>query len=205
LNQSWDLNLDTDDLITIISTAAIDRNKRNDVRHELENIATACSYYYQDNTAFPSALTELEGEYMDAGFEDDALEDAWNRDYRTIEYSGSSPTLRVYSYGPDGQDDQGADDDLSIIVSSIPAGRRTTRQELDIAQSVLNTYSELELVGSWVGSGGIREQLGLTETFDLDGWGNSYGVIVSSRIIYSSGPDGDAGTTEDNIPRGVGL
>ncbi len=205
LNHNWDLDADTDDIFVIMSSAAIDRDMEREVRDELGLISSACSRYYEDNAAFPQDLTDLEGIYMDAGFEGAAFRDAWSRKYLVLEYGGGGAlTLRVYSSGPDLQDDSGGDDDLSILISSVPPGRRSTLNELEIAQAALNNDPELPLLGGWPGPSGIRSSLGLAGVFDLDGWGNSYGVNVSSRVVFSCGPDGDAGSTSDNIPVGVG-
>ena len=206
LGQPWDLSADTDDVLAVVNSAAIDRDKENDAQVELEYVAEGCRGYFQDNAAFPAALADLAGDYVDAGYENDALVDPWEVDYQLIEYGGggTAPTLRVYSYGPDRTDDAGADDDLSVLVSSVPPGRHTSQFELSIAQAALNANPGLVLAGAWAGPAGIRGQLGLTDVFDLDGWGNSYQVNVGSRVIYSIGPDGNAGATADNIPTGVG-
>lgn len=204
LNHPWDLDADTDDLFSVVSAAAIDRLKENEVRGELETISGVCGEYFQDRAAFPASLSDLSGAYLDAGFEDSALRDPWKNEYMTILYGGPAPTLRVYSYGPDQRDDSGADDDLSILVSSVPPGRRTTLSELAVVQAALNDDPDLDLSGGWAGAAGVRGRLGLGDVFDLDGWGNIYGVNISSRVIYSCGPDGGAGTRLDNIPSGVG-
>ncbi len=204
LNRNWDLNADCDDILALVSSAAMDRAKENEVRGELEKIAEACRDYYRYNATFPSHLSDLVRAYLDVGFESDLLHDPWNKEYRVNEYGGSAPFLLVYSFGPDQANDSGGDDDLSVTISSIPLGRGITQGELEIAQAALNADRELLLVGGWAGAGGIRGRLGLDGIFDLDGWGNSYGVNVGSRIIFSCGPDGDPGSTGDNLPKGVG-
>ncbi|MBN1164263.1 MAG: type II secretion system protein GspG [Candidatus Krumholzibacteriota bacterium] len=206
LNRNWDLNQDVDDLLVLVSAAGIDRAKENETRAELEAVASACRDYFQDHAGFPPDLSPLVGIYLDPGFDNGALRDAWNNQYRLLTYASGEGILilRVYSTGPDRQDDQGADDDLYVPVSSVPPGRRTTRLELDIAQTVLNCDPELELTSQWAGPGGVRARLGLADIFDLDGWGNVYGINVNSRIVYSCGADGDPASISDNLPRGVG-
>lgn len=205
LNRRWNLAADEDDLFALIATGAVNRAKEGDSRSELEDVAEACREFFTDNAAFPGALADLSGTYLDAGFQNENLRDAWNSDYLTrLLGAAPSPSLLVYSSGPDQQDDRGSDDDLGILVSSIPPGRRTATFELEIAQAALNAQPSLPLGGSWSGASGIRGQLGLTANFDLDGWGTSYGVNASARVIFSPGPDGSAATVGDNIPLGVG-
>ncbi len=205
LNRTWDLESDTDDIFTVVSAAAIERTKENEAREELQILSAACSEYYRDNSSFPTTLSELSGVYLDSGFAGGIFEDAWKVGYRTIQYGGGGAvTLMIYSCGPDRRDDSGGGDDLSLLTSSIPPGRITTRSELDIAQAALTRDPEFDLTGSWTGAAGIRARLGLAEVFDLDGWGNSYRVNIGSRLIFSCGPDGRAATVSDNLPTGVG-
>jgi type II secretion system protein G len=202
LNRPWDLAADTDDLYIAVSAGPVQREKVAGSLAELEALATACRQHYRDRAAFPAAPADLTGDYLDAGYQNAALSDQWNTAYRLQNLGGTAPSLRVYSFGPDRQDDGGADDDLAVDISSIPPGREATLYELEIAQAALNAQPTLVLAGGWAGN--IRLLLGLAGAFDLDGWGRSYGVNVASRTIYSPGPDGVAATVTDNIPAGVG-
>jgi general secretion pathway protein G len=205
LNSAWDVVVDSDDLFSLISAGPVVRTKESDSLEELETIAEACRNFFQDQAAFPSSLGDLTGGYMDAGYQNEAYSDAWNTGYRLFEFgAGPATSLRIYSFGPDRTDDSGGDDDIAVVVSSVPPGRKSTAFELEIAQAALNANPTLPLVGVWVGPAGIRGQLGLTDIFDLDGWGTAYGVNAVSRVIFSAGPDGNAATTADNIPVGVG-
>jgi general secretion pathway protein G len=203
-NQPWDLAATTDDLFVVISASAINRSKEDEVATELEIIAAACRQYFQDHAGFPNSLAVLDGTYLDPGFQNALLVDAWNTGYQLVVLGGTPPSQRVYSFGPDQQDDNGADDDLAVLVSSVPPGRQTTLSELEIAQAALNGQPTLPLIGGWAGAGGIREALGLVGTFDNDGWGSSYGVNVASRVVFSPGPDANPNSLLDNMPVGVG-
>ena len=46
-------------------------------------------------------------------------------------------------------------------------------------------------------------KLGLGTPYNDDGWGRGYNINVEARTLFSSGPDGIAGTASDNIPAGV--
>jgi len=205
LNNAWDVVANTDDLFSLISAGPVIRTKESDSLVELEAIAEASRNYFQDNAAFPASLGDLTGGYMDAGYQNEAHIDAWNTNYRLVEFgAGPATNLRIYSFGPDRADDGGGNDDIAVVVSSVPPGRKTTTFELEIAQAALNANPTLPLVGPWVGPTGIRGQLGLTDIFDLDGWGTAYGVNAVSRVIFSAGPDGNGATVADNVPVGVG-
>jgi general secretion pathway protein G len=205
LNRRWRVTQDSDDLYVLISTGPVNRTKEIHSRAEMQAIAAASRLFYRDHASFPANLDDLMGNYLDAGFGNEVYRDAWNMPYQLSE-SGRGPatTLSILSFGPDREDDRGRRDDLEVEVSSIPPGRATTRFELEIAQNALNANADLPLAGSWEGNNGIRSQLGLSEIFDLDGWGTLYGVDSESRLIYSAGPDGRPRTHDDNIPVGVG-
>lgn len=202
LNSTWNLTTAGDDIYAAVSAGPVQRDKVAATQAELEALASACRRYYGDRAAFPAAPADLAGDYLDAGYLNAALIDGWNSAYRFVGSGGSAPGLRISSDGPDRQDDAGGDDDLQVIVSSIPPGREATMNELAIAQIALNGQPSLILAGAWAGN--IRLQLGLADAFDLDGWGRSYQVNLASRVVLSAGPDGNAATVLDNLPMGVG-
>ncbi|MCP4571191.1 MAG: prepilin-type N-terminal cleavage/methylation domain-containing protein [bacterium] len=201
LNANWDLNDLQDDLLALVNAAQVDRANRGEVAGELEALAAACRDYFRENAAFPGALADLDGDYLDQGFSGDAFRDAWGTDYALYQFAGLPVVLRVSSLGPDRTDDNGGDDDLVVLISSAPPGREKTETELAVAQAALDANTALVLTGAW---GTDRAALGLGAGFDLDGWGLGYGVNAVSRYVYSAGPDGNAATTTDNIPTGFG-
>jgi general secretion pathway protein G len=202
LNHTWDLVNSGDDIYAAVSAGPVQRDKVASSQGELETLATACRNFFRDHAAFPATSAELAGDYLDAGYQNAALVDGWNSDYRLALLAGPAPILRVSSDGPDRTNNGGGGDDLQLTVSSVPPGREATTYELAIAQAALNAQPTLILAGAW--AGGIRTQLGLADAFDLDGWARSYQVNVASRVIYSAGPDGNAATLLDNLPVGVG-
>jgi len=206
LNSTWALTAATDDQLMLLSLAPINREKDIQCRQELDTIGVAARDYFQDNAAFPTNLGSLIGTYLDAGVGNAALIDSWNSAYVLV-LSGAgtpSPSLTLRSYGPDRTDDSGGDDDISLLVSSIPPGRTTSLFRLDVTQAALNGNPNLPLTGSWTGASGIRASLGLSSTFDNDGWGSPLAVNALARVVYSVGPDGNAVLTIDNLPAGVG-
>ena len=203
LNHTWVLSTEADDLLMFISTGPVNRDKSRDCETEIGAIAQAARDYFADNAAFPTTLADLAPDYMDAGINSGAFVDPWNNAY-VLASSGGFGTpvvLTVRSFGPDRTNDNGGDDDLSFSVSSVPPGRETTDWKLDIAQTALNNNPSLSLTGAWATD---RSALGLSTAFINDGWGNVFAVNVTSRTVYSVGPDGNGALISDNIPPGVG-
>ncbi len=200
LNANWNLSALDDDLVSLVSTGPVDRVNNTEVARELEALAAACRDYFRENAVFPANLAALAG-YIDQGFSGDAFSDPWLTSYSLYQFAGQPPVLRISSFGPDRADDNGADDDLVVIVSSAPPGREKSEFELAIAQAALNGNPGLVLTGVWPSD---RAALGLSAGFDGDGWGRTYGINTAARYVYSAGPDGNAATTADNIPTGFG-
>lgn len=200
---TWDLEADEDDLLGLTCTAPIDREKTRDGAAEMEAIGDAARNYYEDHAAFPSDPAQIIGTYMDPGVDDEEFIDPWNTPYELLVRitGGQPPVLTVRSYGPDRRDDNGRDDDLDLDVSAIPPGRKTTLWRLTIAQTALNSQPTLVLSGSWPSD---RAALGLSSTFDVDGWGRPLAINATARTVYSAGPDGNVGRVADNLPAGVG-
>ncbi len=202
LNHPWNLTLDTDDLYVAVSAGPAAREKTSATGGELTNLADACRDYFQDHASFPAAPVDLVGGYLDAGYQNASLVDGWNTAYVFTSLGGAAPSLRIASFGPNRQNNNGGGDDIAVTVSSVPPGRHTTVSELEIAQTALNAQPTLVLAGPW--AGGIRAALGLAAAYDQDGWGRTYAVNASSRVVFSAGPDGNPGTVSDNLPPGVG-
>lgn len=199
---TWNVSAAGDDLLALVSTGPMNRNKIAVGERELEALGEASRHYYEENRTFASDPNDLADNYLDRGLDGDALIDPWNRPYElNIDNSGDTPVLTVLSYGPDRLDDGGGDDDLMLSVSSVPPGRKTTRYLLAIAQTVLNENSSLVLSSNWAA---VRADLGLADAFAQDGWARDFQINDTSRTVYSAGPDGNPGTTADNIPAGVG-
>ena len=198
---TWNLAGSGDDLVVLVSAGSLNREKILLTRTRMETIAEAIRNYYRDNAAFPATLNDLVDEYLDRGISGSALTDAWNFSFSITDDGNTPPTLSIISRGPDQTDNSGAGDDLVLQVSSIPPGRATTLQRLEIAQTALNSDPAAALSGDWASD---RATLGLATVFLNDGWGHPFLINTTSRVIYSGGPDNDGSTVVDNLPRGVG-
>ncbi|MBU2501608.1 type II secretion system protein GspG, partial [bacterium] len=198
---TWTVGGAGDDLLQLVAAGPITRDKIVAGRQEMELIAAACGRYYEDHLGFPAGSGDLSADYLDQGISGGAFIDPWNRPYVLNDDGNIPATLTVRSYGPDRSDDGGGGDDLVMTVSSIPPGRTATRWRLDIAQAALTANQSAPLTGSWTAD---RQTLGLTDFFEVDGWGRPFAVNTDVRAIFSVGPDGDPNQTEDNIPSGLG-
>ncbi len=203
LNRTWTLAANGDDLLNLVSSGPVNRDKSRLCQDELQAIGAAASRYFEDNAAFPLNAGDLVDDYLDSGIGGSNFVDPWNTAYVLAQTGGGgSPIVFLArSFGPDRSNDNGGDDDLTLNVSSVPPGRKTTLWKLEIAQTVLNNNGSLGLTGSWATD---RAALGLANAFTVDGWGQILAVNVSSRTIYSVGPDGNAALVADNLPSGVG-
>ncbi len=203
LNNTWTLGADGDDLLALVTAGPVNREKLRMCEDELQAIGEAASRYFQDNAAFPVGSGDLTTTYLDAGIGNQNFVDPWNTAYVLAQTGGGGTPVVFFvrSFGPDRNNDNGGDDDLTLNVSSVPPGRKTTVYKLEIAQTVLNSNAALALTGAW---GTDRPALGLDAAFALDGWGQSLEVNVASRTIFSAGPDGNAAQVSDNLPTGVG-
>lgn len=118
---TWDLNdiANVDDIVVHISGRRLNRDKERATQAELEALAEAARNHYRATSAFPAALTDLAGDYLDTGLRNDALRDEWQTDYlASIQGAGATAVLRIWSAGPDHEDDDGGDDDLELQVNA---------------------------------------------------------------------------------------
>lgn len=201
---NWTVDGAGDDLLTLVAAGPINRDKLEDCQQELAAIADAARRYFEDHAAFPANLGALTDTYLDAGIDGDALTDPWLRGFVVlVDNTGANPPdFIARSWGPDRANDAGADDDISLNVSSLPPARKSTIYKLEIAQTALNLDSGLALSGNWTAAD--RAALSLAAGFDNDGWGRPFAINVASRTIFSTGADGNAATAADNLPVGVG-
>jgi general secretion pathway protein G len=198
---TWNINAEGDDLLVLVSSGSLNRQKTQSSQVEMEAIALAARKYFEDHAAFPATLSDLTEDYMDRGFTGSAYTDEWNNSYTIAEDGGTPPTLTITSRGPDQTDNGGGGDDFTLEVSSIPPGRNTTSRRLEIAQTALNNDPNANLDGDWAVD---LVTLGLASVFENDGWGQKFRINTGARTIYSVGPDGNASTVGDNLPPGIG-
>lgn len=203
LNNTWTLATDGDDLLALVSAGPVNREKIRQCENELQAIGEAAGRYFEDHAAFPLGSGDLLDGYLDSGIGGSNFVDPWNNSYVFAQTGGSGSPLvfLVRSFGADRTNDNGGDDDHTLNVSSVPPGRKATNWKLEIAQSVLNNNGSLGLTGSWATD---RQALGLDSAFSGDGWAQGFEINVSSRTVFSVGPDGNASLTSDNLPSGMG-
>jgi len=201
---TWTVAGNGDDLLSLVVAGPVNRDKLEDCQRELAALADAARRYFEDHAEFPTTTAALTDAYLDAGVDGDALTDPWQRadGVRVDDAGAHPPDFIARSWGPDRANDTGGDDDVSLNVSSLPPARKTTLYKLEIVQTALNLDTGLALSGDW--SATDRAALSLAGGFDTDGWGRDFEINVASRAVFSAGADGDAETTDDNLPVGVG-
>ena len=203
LNNTWTLAADGDDLLNLVSAGPVNRDKHQLCEDELRVIGEAASRYFVDHAAFPTGAGDLTDNYLDAGIGGENFIDPWNTTYVLAQTGGGGSPLvfLARSFGPNRSNDEGGGDDLTLNVSSVPPGRKATLYKLEIAQTVLNSNGSLVLSGVWETD---LLALGLDTSFGADGWGQALQINVTSRTVFSVGPDGNASVVSDNLPVGVG-
>ncbi len=204
IGSTWTLAPAGDDLHTLVVAGPLERTKIRDAQKELEAVGDAGRRYFGDHAAFPFSSADISDVYMDPGLGGEAYIDPWNTAYEmTVDNTGPQPPdWIIRSFGPNRISNNGGGDDLTLNISSAPPARASTEYRLEVAQLLLNQDPYLVLTGNWAGND--RSALNMLAVFDNDGWGREYRLNVNSRMIYSTGADGVAATTMDNIPVGVG-
>jgi len=204
VGNTWTLAAASDDLHALVVAGPLERAKIRDAQREMEVIGAAGRRYFADEAAFPASSANVTDSYMDPGLSGGAFVDPWNTAYQlTVDNTGlQPPDWVIRSFGPNQTDDTGGGDDLTLNISSVPPARQTTRYRLEVVQLILNKDPNLALSGNWASTD--RGALNLVAAFDNDGWGREYQLNVNSRMVFSMGADGNAATTADNIPVGVG-
>ncbi len=204
IGNTWNLSVTGDDLHALVVAGPLERRKMRAAQAEMEAIGAAGRDFFGDQAAFPASTADLTDTYMDPGLNGGSYIDPWNTVYQmTVDTGGAQPPdLVIRSFGPNQVDNNGGGDDMTLNISSVPPARGTTRYRLEVAQLLLNQDPNLALTGNWAVTD--RGALNLAATFDNDGWGREYQLNVNSRLIYSTGADGVAATTADNIPVGAG-
>ena len=182
---------------------------------ELAELRDALLDYYEDAQAAPASLADLRvkpdgatgwfGPYVQPEFEDEeaagltTLADAWGNAYVLGAVAGWQVT--VSSIGPDGEDDDGDDDDRGLVADFDEILWDLTNRELRTIQTAINAYnfyptSPTYLPGGWVGAVTHLQNEGFLPPgndyrtrFRYDGWDQSY-VDDTDPItsVSSAGP-----------------
>ncbi len=204
VGNTWTLSTPGDDLHALIVAGPLERSKIREAQREMEVIGDAGRRYFADEASFPASSADVTDSYMDQGIDGGAFVDPWNTNYQlTVDTGGlQPPDWVIRSFGPNQTDNSGGSDDVTLNISSVPPARETTQYRLEIVQLILNQDPNLVLTGNWATTD--RSALSLVAAFDNDGWGQEYQLNVNSRMVFSMGADGNAATTADNIPVGVG-
>ncbi|MBM4130397.1 hypothetical protein FJ250_05130 [bacterium] len=188
-----------DDLLVLVDLGGAASGLEAVTNERLAAISTAAQEHFRLQGSFPAALVDLLDGWLPPSFGAEALADGWGVPLSfSVDAAAHPPFAVVGSRGADGQ--PGTPDDLQLTIGSAAPGRRATAYELSMAQSRLDAQASLVLEGVWDLD---RANLGLGDILATDGWGEPYGIRVSTRTVVSGGPDGDLATPADNLPPGV--
>ena len=177
----------------------IDRQREDEVRREFADLAESLEDYYFDHGSFPESLRaeDFYALYLQPGFAGTAVTDSWGDagDYVYRRYRNPD-IVKINSVGVNGRDEEGQGDDLAISVHGSVAGYRKTRSRMRIVIEVLANYLEAggRLQGDWPTD---RKNMGLSDSFALDGFGTPFTLDGKSYALRSAGPDRKFGTADD--------
>ena len=171
--------------------------------------------YQYDRKALPANTNTLEdanlgGKYMNSGlmanpstWEGFLVHDPFGRGNVYFQDSHGSPLppgeityRRIWSVGPNGQDDTRGSDDISRVQYNLWPGRARTRRLLDIIRAAKSSHN-VSLTGTWAGSANRRGDCYLGPEFDKDGWNSNF--VLRAGQVMSIGPNkvNNAGAGDD--------
>lgn len=182
-----------------LAGAAIDAGRRQEVRAELDAIATALDAYFFEHAGFPTRIdaTDFVGLQLQPGTRGTAIVDpfAAGGNYG-FAIDAVANTVTVTSVGENQRDDGGAGDDYVVVVHGAVPGARRTYQRLRIVVERLAEHIEsgASLAGTW---SVVRTTMGLGSEYDRDGWGTLLSWDAATFTLRSAGPDRVIGTSDD--------
>ncbi|MEQ8768346.1 MAG: hypothetical protein RL885_30865 [Planctomycetota bacterium] len=164
----------------------------------------------------PSNLNDpsFRGRFHKSLMSDAVVQDMWSHtdveaDAYRVHVDEDADVMTLYSVGPNGIDEEGEGDDISVRVSLHRTARRLTRERLQDIHFALKNLPPIQILkdnlldpenltvadfnflptllsGSWFED---RAMLGLGEEYDYDAWGTPFISLASSLIVFSAGPD----------------
>ncbi|GAB4146721.1 MAG: hypothetical protein Fur0037_14810 [Planctomycetota bacterium] len=182
-----------------LAGAAIDADRRVEIRQTLAELGDALATYYYDHAAFPPTLTDSSffGVYVGGGVGGRTVRDPWGTGAELV-YSVqiAANEARVHSRGENGVDDGFANEEWSIAVpGSAPGLQRThSRMRVIIESLVLFLANGGSLTGDWSSD---RASMGLGAEYQKDGFGVDFTLDAAAKVLRSAGPDRVFGTSDD--------
>lgn len=182
-----------------LAGAAIDAERRSEVRQALQQIDAALQDFYYDHAAFPASLGDSTflGVYLGGGVGGRTIQDPWGVGAGLI-YSvvAATNTARVHSRGENGRDDGFAAEEWSVAVPGAVAGLRRTheRMRLILAALAQRLAGGGSLTGNWSTD---RAAMGLGSDYQNDGFGTAFSLDAATKTLRSAGPDRAFGTADD--------
>lgn len=200
---------------TAVYTKVLDDELTDETWVELELLAGALVDYWDDTGGLPASIADLTtkpggatgwfGPYLRGNFSDldnAALlvtTDAWGNTYNFA--SPEAFEIQVWSNGPNGVDDDGDGDDISMLADADKIAWADTNWELRILRAAITAYNFytsnpeqlpltwLEAVEAMQNNGYLPAGAATTQRFLTDGWGQTYvpdGAPITA--VNSDGP-----------------
>ncbi len=188
--------------LATMAGAQLAADKTAAVRTDLEAIGIGLQSHYAENARFPAALNAVGfyGVNVAPGVGDDLLEDGWAAANTYYRYATTSnpDTATVWSVGPDGFDSGSINETLRITVHGALAGLPKTRSRLNVIGGALAQHlaAGRSITGNWTTD---RTALGLGAEYATDGFGTTFQLLTTDRVVRSAGPDRNFATTADNL------
>lgn len=182
-----------------LAGAAIDAERRSEVRASLATIADALQVYYYDHANFPASLTAsgFFGVYLSGGVGGRAIQDPWGAGSQFVYAVNVSTNIaQVHSRGENGVDDGFYNEEWSVAVSgSVPGIQRTHERMRVITEAMVQLLgSGGSLTGTWSTD---RAAMGLGSEYQTDGFGTAFTLDPATKTLRSAGPDRAIGTADD--------
>ncbi len=197
------------------------------LKHSLPENAN--SYAFRNQFHGPIVMNSIIQDEWDRGQTEEADGERKKRSLRKMRKDGASEydgkkSVKLYSVGEDGLDDEGEGDDIAIEVSVDRPAALITRQRLQDIQFALRNLPPIQeilpeslaeylldpggtilgiedflfrptlLAGDWSVD---RASLHLGAEYEADGWGNTFFSVADALNVFSAGPDGIAFTADD--------
>lgn len=182
-----------------LAGAVVEADRRQEVRRELADIATALESFYLEHAAFPASLADptFVGVHLQTGVGGTTLVDAFGAGQPYLyALDNVANTATVRSRGENGIDDGIAGEEHLVVVHGAVPGIALTYQRFRLIVEVLANHIETGglVAGTWPP---LRAAIGLGSTYDRDGFGTVLDWTAATHTLRSAGPDRVLGTADD--------
>ena len=192
-------------ILTPLATVSIRRAKIKETEDKMGNLNSALLLYYKDKALFPSALTDLEPDYIRSSeYTQDYAQDAWRKNF-VYTYNSGALSVTLRSFGPDRTDNSGGGDDITYVVSAKTIWKKWRKICQDRLKKVNEAVESYKRDGGTITTGDDSTKLAnyLDASNIYDVWGRPFHYDPNLSTFYSYGCDGSAASGDEIYPQGV--